>query len=361
MKTNYRKRLTKIVLLLSLALPAQAQLSVNASPAVRVVNLGQDNSFNVSWVVGTTRSGAPLRSNQAVLIDANSGSILQIYPRSLNSNDAGTISESVLIRQATLNRALQDNSSQLLYQRQWRADSGEQGQASVRISIVGSLAGELNIRDVELRFNSGESQLKSIGQNAPLQAQARISHQGKGGIIDYEWRILLPSAARGESRSIPIGQGRESLTLGSPYIIESPLLPSRQLGNYQLQFVLKQPRLHQAELRYRVISQQVPQVALLRPLAGARVASNALYKWSPLRGAQAYQFEMWRDNERLGGILIPADQTPQTPLSDLLREQLVAGCLCQWRVLAYADDGQVMAISPTRKLRLLATDSNQVN
>jgi hypothetical protein len=341
------------VLLATPAADAQRGLAASVSPAQTATSLTAAQTLRLSWQIDA-EAAVTARSTEGRLIDAGSGRLLDTVPTTLALTAPGTVGETLVLSRERLASAAASGAGSLLYQRQWQTLDGRTTSAQLRIALTGSLAGGFAIQDLRLRFADGAEDLRIVEQNSTLSAIAEIAFSGRGGVIEYEWRIADPGTTRTEPVFVRLARRRLEVRGPSPLRLSSPPLPTPRSGPYLLEFRIVEPLLAVDPPLLGYVVQPAAQAGpaelrLLAPADGASLVDGAAFRWATDPGAATYQLEIYADDadQRLTGVIIPAS-VATTALSDVARLRLAQGCRCRWRVLAYDAQGEVRGISALR-------------
>jgi hypothetical protein len=169
---------------------------------------------------------------------------------------------------------------------------------------------------------------------------------------------------------------------GDKQTLSSPNLPAETSGLFlvRLRITDPAPDFEQPVIRYFVSSgrpgERVPvqPVALVGPPDRALLASDTQFIWELIRGARAYQLQIYAKQRLPGDSLpdlggepaVPAPALPQGPpvtgllvpgaqsrasLGAATRGHLPPGQTFLWRVIAIGGDGSVVGESPVREIR----------
>ncbi|MGE5240614.1 MAG: hypothetical protein ACM3NI_03115, partial [Bacteroidota bacterium] len=181
----------------------------------------------------------------------------------------------------------------------------------------------------------------------------------------------------------PLISVRQYLVGSDKQTLRSPILPTNSSGLYlvRLRITDPVPGFDQPVLRYFVSSGKPGEVLPIMPIGlftpphQTLLAPDTVFAWEAIRGARAYQIELYAramtpadklpslgddigtaapalpGTPPVAGMLVVGTQT-QTALSATARSHLQPGRIYLWRVLAIGGDGSVVGESPVREIRL---------
>lgn len=368
------------------SLSAQAVVGVSTLPASTNVSLGSPASVTVTWTL-TPNDGLEARSASGSFLATPTGSTLGTVAQRLAKTVSAigvttTITEVVLVPADVIYRAHKLGLSSLVYLRYFEDDGVLPGaSAYVILNIVSPAAAGFSVSRLALAFDNG-APVRVLGMKESLQAVAEIGFSGSG-LVQGVWEIAGPSSTSGQPVYRTLNPVRQYLTGGSQQTLRSPNLPTDSSGFYLVRFRLTDPvpGFEQPVLRYFVSSGKpgevlpVVPIGLVLPAHQSLLAPDDVFAWEPIRGARAYQLEVYTAAPQAGdslpdlggeattkapalphtppvtGMLVPGSQT-KTTLSASARTHLPPGGRYLWRVLAIGGDGSVIGQSPAREIRL---------
>jgi hypothetical protein len=295
-----------------------------------------------------------------------------------------TLVESVLVPQDVAQRAFKLGVSTLLYRRTF-ADSngGATLVGSVTLNISSSATSGFGVTRMALSFDNG-APLRLLSRREPLSAQAEINFTGTG-LLQGEWEVAGPPSTSSEPFYRTLSQVRQYFAAGASQVLKSPALPTDSAGLYYVRFRISDPvpGFEAPVIRYfvgeRGSGKDLPAEALVvtDPPPFALLADGTAFRWEAIKGARAYQVELYAINRisagdlpdlgggnlapspldafsalthpPVAGMLVPGKQT-STTLSSAARQHLLPGYRYYWRVKAIGGDGSVIGMSPVREL-----------
>ncbi|MFT5084173.1 MAG: hypothetical protein ACI9Y1_002226 [Lentisphaeria bacterium] len=230
-------------------------------------------------------------------------------------------------------------------------------------------ASAVSISRVSLRFDTG-TLVETLAQHGALHAIATINFNG-AGMLDGVWEVAsLKTGTQTVFR--PLKNVRQYIGAGRQVALQSPSLPTNELGVYAMRLRLVQPRIEQEQvvLRYQVSSGSLTHTTHVQVLAVSEPSPNALlnssteFSWATAPGTKAYQIELFdhaltgrqqntipQDIIPKAGLQLAATQT-SSPLSISVLNNLEPGRTYYWRVVAIGADGVIMGASPLREIRM---------
>ena len=395
-----KRILTATVLAALSAQPAHATVSsVSANPAVQRAALDQSSSASIVWSVidstfvsGTQTVSATSAAGNFRDVCSTSGTVLGTISTTLTAskivtnpsatvNTAFVFSESILIPANVVYRAHKLGLSSFVYERTF-TPAGASPTACVTLNISSSAAGVFNVSRMALSFDNGTA-ARVIGRKESLRANAEVNFNGSG-LLQAVWEIAGPASTAGEPFYRPIQTVRQYLVGGEKQVLQSPILPTDSTGLYLVRLRVTDPAIpfDAPVIRYFVADERtgarVPalSLSLVTPPHQTLFAPDTTFVWEAIRGARAYQLELYAKPRAPGdtlpdlggdtatapppalpptppvtGLLVPGTQT-RTPLSATARAHLVSGQSYLWRVLAIGGDGSIVGESPIRELRM---------
>ncbi|HEY8553716.1 MAG TPA: hypothetical protein VIL43_04140 [Burkholderiales bacterium] len=224
-----------------------------------------------------------------------------------------------------------------------------------------------------------------LALNEPLGAFAEVTFTGTG-LLQAQWEIAGPASTAGTPVFRVLSQVRQYLASGDTVTFRSPPLPTNAAGLHfvRLRITDPAPGFQPPEVRYFVLESRAGRdlpgraLALGSPPPRALLVPDSVFSWEPIRGARAYQLEIYDTGEpgNLGlpdldnasgeprpgeiaqalsrpavtGVYVTGRET-RTALAPNVRAHLLPGRRYFWRVLAIGDEGAVIGVSPMRELR----------
>ncbi len=356
--------------------------TVNASPGSITYLLGSNGISSIAWQITTYGNG----SGNAYLDDGsfafapngNSlipvGGTLILPPIPLQASGTSTGIENLLIPQAVIDYAQQNNLTTIYYGRPYYFDNLPQsGEVFVRINLLNANPNAaLNINRLALRFSDNTS-VKIIQPNTTVMALADISYTGSG-LFDAMWEIAEPVSTIGQPVFVPIQPVRQFLVAGGRVFLQSPVLPTSKQGLHILRLTINQPTLSFAipVLQYSVNPQgdvsgvtTLPPLRINAPVENALLATDTRFEWQPVKGAHGYQLELFLPEQSglkpddaaiakrtpASGMMVPAKRNALT-LGELSRSKLRPNTTYYWRIIAIGNKGQILSTSALREIRI---------
>lgn len=400
MKTQLRRSirvyLTACTLVMSvlMAAPVYSQFSMCASPCVAAQNItpNVDASVALQWrgeveVVGdgvavTSKSGSFMvgdASKVTTLGVVNTPLRLTVAAQQRGSATSPfTISETINVPVSISRRAQSLGANQLYYVRDFTAN-GVTLRASYAIAIASfspnssesiregsqESVSALGLNHIELQFTSGQK-VEIVGANEALTARALINFD-RAGRFDAVWEVATPSTTVGTPVYRSLNTVQQYFASGGQTRLESPLLPTKNIGVYRVRLRFTTPASEQPlapiTLSYQVVEknkQAIPArtkttVSILSPAPNVVVENDTEFSWDELKGVLAYQIEVFTnanpDTLRpLTGVQLKPNTTSAT-LTATVFNKLQLGQTYYWRVVAFDRQGNVMASSELRPIR----------
>lgn len=383
------KRIIKsaaVILALFASYPASAVLSVSTVPSSQNVSLGQATTVTLIWSLSTTVSNT-FTSTQGLLRASPAGTILgtvsTTISRTIAAGGTAQVSETVLVPADVVLRAHRLGLTSIIYQRQF-GDPKSDIPGAITLNITSPLAAGFSITSESLAFDNG-APVRVMGLKQPLAAVAELACSGTG-MLQAIWEVAGPASTAGEPFYRPLGQVRQYLASGETVKLKSPTLPTDTAGLYLLRLRITDPvpGFETPVIRYFVgrgrPGKELPPepLGVVSPAPLAFLASDTAFVWEPVKGAKAYQLEVYATGRHtagdlpdlgageiaprpeeaaralqappVAGVLLPAARTSAV-LSAAARRHLEPGQAYLWRVLAIGPDGSVIGVSPPRELR----------
>lgn len=357
-----------IFTILMISFPLMAAISsVITTPTNRNVPIGRSVPISVVWTVGVAELPA------AVVVTSTSGefrpaigspvllgTVRTTLSRPVSSPSLVTFSETILVPESVIYQARKIGNSSLVYQRTF-TDGIVPDTGSIRLDITGSGGAEFNINRISLRFDD-DSTVRLIPQGVKSQVFADITFSGSG-LIKAVWEIADPSSTSGRPVYRTLRIVRQQLNDSRKVTLPSPELPTERMGIHLVRLRITDPEtlFSTPNIRYFVSNkkpdtQEPPTpLKLLAPNPGAKLTPETSFGWQAVAGARAYQVELYMrqnppaSNRLVTGMLVPAEQL-QTSLSKLAWQHIGPGEVYLWRVVAIAENGNVIGESQLREI-----------
>ena len=389
----HRKVVGTLILMVFLlfGVPGWAEVAtVTTTPTGKNVPLVKLVTVSFVWRVTTQSGGGLTISSPSGVFRTLSGVTLGTVSKTLSTPTTGgpttrTLSETISVPAHVIFGAQKSGFNRLVYARTFSDGSGPSGTGSINLNLTGPSGGELNITRIQLRFED-RSAVKMVARNEPAPVFADILFSGSG-FIQATWELADPSSTMGEPVFRPLKTVRRYLLAGRNITLESPKFPTQRTGLYLARLRITKPTLgfDIPVIRYFVkevtpddeeqshLAKRIP-IILTEPENRAKLKGNTQFTWKPVRGAKAYQLELylkaspqeelgkapsqWVDNillptthlseAPLAGAVVPAGQTVIS-LSRPTRDHLQKGQHYLWRVVVIGKDGKILGVSPVRE------------
>ena len=352
------------------------------------VSATANSQSQVSWRIGQRSStgGQATISSSMGSFHSPEGTLLGQTPTAIQSNRLTqlgvttlfVLNESLTVPLSIIRAAQQSGNSRIIYQRTFiDSQSASTRTASVSFQITsGAIASDLRINRIQMTFDNGKTR-GVFGNKTEFSASAYISYQGTG-LLEYSWEIAYPTSTNGNPIFFPLVSRKQYLLSGGQVTLQSPLLPSDQVGNYLVRLNIGNAnnRGNNANNRERIptmtytinsstannSNSQLAKLIQQSPLVDAFLMPSTEFKWQATQGAFAYQLELHtkpihninpiaiEQELPVTGVLIPASKT-RLKIGKVSRTYLIPGNNYFWRVIAINEAGQIIARSEFRKIR----------
>ncbi len=383
--------------------------SLAVSPTAVNYRLGSNAAINLTWTVTTTGNGGGGSTStsgtftSAPTTNAPIGTGNGLLSMTNPATGTNSVSETVYIPPTVLNTVQTQSLSTIYYYRSFNnIAEGDTGVEFVQINILPALTptpttniqSVLALERVALRFND-DSIVKLVRPKTVLSSVAEITYTGTG-LLDAIWEVATPASTLGGQSAerliyTPLRSVRQYLGVGGRIYLQSPPLPTETQGNYVLRLQIRQPAASQTRdarassytqpiLRYSVSQggetagpRKMMQVKLREPADNVLLTGDTRFRWQPVRGARAYQLELYLPPEKHGpaseldgdtydetsiakqqpasGVLVPGKKTSLS-IGALSRQHLHHGETYLWRIVAIGNNGRILTSSPVRKIRI---------
>ncbi len=287
----------------------------------------------------------------------------------INGTTTFSLSEPLVIPQSVIRQAQKKGFGRFNYVRQF-SDGQSTGTATASFTITGGgAAGELSVRRVEMEYDDGRISAV-LAPRSEIRARAVVSYNGTG-LLEYSWEVAGPPSTQGEPIFVPLVSRRQYLLAGDQVVLQTPLLPTGQSGDYRVRLRINNPApgFKLPVLRYAInrsgkarSETRIMPLQVARPAPNATLTADTLFAWQPVVAAKAYQLELYtrpvQDTDLPGdthqppvtGVLVPAEKT-QLTVGSLSRAHMLSGNTYFWRVVALSDQGRVIARSDFRRIQ----------
>jgi hypothetical protein len=384
-----------LALLATAPLPARAFISGSVTPPVQNVALSGTSTAQLLY---TMTAANALVANGAITVSSTQAefragcarAVLRTVSTSFTDTRRAnglaanfSFSETVRIPPDLITAARAAGSDQLAYSRTF-TDVGTQVPSvtsfCATFPITSAAAAGFAITRIALTFDNG-APVRIVGTKETLHAQAEIRFTGTG-LLQATWEVAGPTSTAGEPFFRPLATVRQYLAGGDRQTLSGPNLPVETSGLFlvRLRIADPAPDFEQPVIRYFVTSgkpgERVPgqPVGLVAPPDRALLAADTQFIWEPVRGARAYQLQIYAKQRLPGdtlpdlggepsaplpalpqgppvtGLLVPGAQS-RASLSAATRGHLPPGRSFLWRVIAIGGDGSVVGESPVREIR----------
>lgn len=351
-----------VLAMLLAAQPAQALVTgVQASPAQRNISFsGGASTLTVTWIITRTAAGGPvdLRAAPGRLRVGNV--VLSTTParsKRVSGNPTTiTFVETVSVPSNVMRLALQSNNGTFEYERDFADDPPALTFSTgvMNVFVTGGMGGPLSLAEVTLSFDNGAT-FTTVQKDGALRAQARIRSNGSGQLRGV-WEVS-DNGAESSAFFRPLRTVTVTLT-GQRYVTEfSPPLPTKSDGRVNARFRITDPPGSdiRPQITYFVTDTQVKKggaLALAAPADGAAFVDDATFQWAAVKGAAAYRLQVLdAGGNNVASMLVKGTGTR---LSGFVRAQLQGPAVYKWRVTASDADGNLVAVSETRSMRVKA-------
>lgn len=352
----------------------------NPCSASGTVTPGVVGTVSISWrgEANVERDDAVVASQQGRFITANNQALgtissplnQRLLPNAIGAPVSFTLNETLSVPVNVSQRAAALGLRQLTYARAFTFDGLTlTGNVTINLNQISPNSSTsipegyepdvtaVGINRFSLRFSSG-SQTEIIRQNQSLRAIATINFE-RAGMLDAIWEVATPASTSGQAIFKPLQNVRQYLAASRQVDVQSPVLPSDEPGIYRLRLRLLQPTLSQApvELRYQVnkgSGKSVVEIGNVSPPPGAVIDAQSEFSWQAQAGVKAWQLEIYERadaQQPLTGMLVQGEQN-HSPLSASVLGYLEPGRIFYWRVVAVDMEGEVIAASEMREIRM---------
>ena len=350
-----RIALTLIVTLI--AVPSFATIvSVVVTPNPIGINAQGTAYVTLNYTIVLSGPGVTVTSaTGTVLVDAvpvatPGGLITEVVPPS--GSTTVRMRERIRITRSVAAQIAQGTST--VFQRDF-SDGG--GPFPVTVSLVPSSGGAVSFRNVSLNFDD-ESRFRTVAQNGAITALMRLTTNGNG-LLEGNWEVSNPASP---NSFYPVGRVRQPLSGARALIIESPTLPTTQLGVYTVRFSPSGPPNPQLaasfpEIQYSVLpSNTQDTIDLLSPQADVNISAATVFSWQGLPNVASYRVEFLSlaagslsgQATRIAAVDVTASQNSVRLKPFTLARIHAARTNVYWRILALDGGGAVIATSSIR-------------
>jgi hypothetical protein len=394
---RFLRPITAALAMLALApVPARAFTSGSVTPPLQNVSVNSGSTVQLLYSITANNAlvaNGPITvsSTQGVFRNGCSGAtVLRTVNTTLSAtrNAVGVvatfaISETVQIPLDLIRAAKIAGFDQLAYVRAF-TDVGTQIPSvaffCATFPLTSSSAAGFAVTRIALTFDDN-SPVRVVRPRETMHARAEIRFNGTG-LLQATWELAGPTSTAGEPFYRPLATVRQYFAGGDKLTLASPDLPAEASGLYlvRLRIADPVPDFEQPVIRYFVSSGQPggrvpPQpVGLVGPPNRALLARDTQFAWEPIRGARAYQLELYGKPRPPGdnlpdlgrepdapppalpqgppraGLLVPGAQS-RASLGAATRGHLPPGQSFLWRIIAIGGDGSVLGESEVRELR----------
>ena len=364
---NYIWILLSVLSSLSIAIhsqPVRAEVisvTVNGGRPVALNPLGA-SIVTVRYTIRVDSPGS-VSSARGSLRDGVGGAIIRTVGGSVSRNASQpgivTVTEQIKVPQAIARRLAAGQP--LSYRREF-SQSGSSAVVDGDLVFQYSSRGELSLRELSVRFDD-ESRYRVVRKGEALRARARLKTAGAGSIRGA-WEINGPAGSN-SSAFRQLQQVNRQITVSGTTVLESPALPTKQPGIFNVRFIPRQggTSLFQdtfPTLRYFVADgDPEDEISLIRPLNGASLSVAQRFEWQPDPRATAYRLEFRGERSSagaagriVGGVDVrpQSDGLPFTKLKPFTVQRLQKQQAQYWRVIAYDSQGSIISSSAMRRI-----------
>ena len=356
-------RMLRIVLTLIatlIAMPSFATIiSVVVNPDPVGINTQGTSYITLNYTIVVTAPGVTVSSTSGtVLVDAipvavPGGPISQVVP--LSGSTTVRMRERIRITRDVAAQIAQGTST--VFQRQF--SDGSTAVFAINVGLIPSSSGALSFRNVALNFDD-LSRFRTISQNGAITALMRLTTNGKG-LLEGNWEVSNPASP---SSFYPVGRVRQPLSGARALVIESPTLPTTQLGIYTVRFVPSGPPNPQLvasfpEIQYSVLpSNTTGTIDLRSPPADVNIGAATVFSWQGVSNSAGYRVEFLSlaagslnsQATRVAAVDVTGSQTSVQLKPFTLARIHAARTDVYWRILALDDTGTIIATSSIRPI-----------
>ncbi len=353
--------------------------SVSNLSGTRNIPYSRPASVTLRWSMqryGAAGNPGPTVSSQSGLFtnaagDISLGTVYKVLSKSkpiVLRSTTFTFIETVRVPRDVLFRAFQQNIQEIYYRRSFTDCPGID--CSVDLSptlaasftLAGSNTSVFGISRLALRFEDGSAGT-AIPQRQKLRAEARIDVTGTGTLKGI-WEVAGPASTAGTPFYKSLQMVNRQVSSGQTIHLLSPPLPATQLGSHLVRFRLLEPGLSEEPpvLQYMVVQEQLPSLPTFKTTApgeGASINHTSQFQWQTVDNAGSYKLEvvarMPEDSSHMvtpvTGILIKGNIN-KGRLTRSLMENLTPGRTYWWHVLALDKDGNVIATTDWKRIKI---------
>lgn len=341
--------------------------SVANLSATQNIPYTQASSVTVRWTISRDGVNNNVSSAFGLIRDGGDTTTLATIPTTLSRaqappNNVFYFTESLRIPRSVLQSAYQQGFRQILYRRQFTdcpPIAGPCGSAQLDIffTVTGSSGGTFGISNYSLRFSDGGT-ATIVPQQQEVIAEARFGIAG-AGLLRGVWEIATPASSSGSVFFTPLTMVTRQV-IGGQLRLQSPKLPTRQVGNHLVRFRVIEPGLSTdtPALQYYVGPREAARLADVEttaPANNAGINSDTRFAWRPVDRAHTYKLEIASDGparsaDPVAGMLVKASRH-NVQLNASLLQKLQPGRTYRWHVLAFDQDGRIIAASNWRQLK----------
>ncbi len=352
------------------ALPAAAGVTgVATIPSSANTMMGPGTALTINWRIARTASAKPYtvispvgKFQPDVLANipwATTGSISRSFTVSQPSI---IFTETVLVPQAVMQKALASNGGNFIYLRSFSDDNfTTQMTGDVDLHVAGGgIGGPLTVTEERLNFDDG-STTATRAPGSRLTAQAILNVSGMG-LLRAVWEVN-DSGTDGDAFFRPVRDVTQSVAGQRNVILTSPALPTDDLGRRTVRLRITDPAsgFEPPTITYFVAGEpgeadihHMPVIEVTAPADGAVVHEGSAFSWKPVKGAAGYKLQIMAGGDT-GGIvakmMMKGDRT-SAALSPLTFSRLETPASYNWRVLAFDRSGTTIATSRVHPVKV---------
>ncbi len=356
------KRVTQFLMACLIGFAGMTQIAraadpVTVSPTSVNVNAAGSTTVTLRWRVGvlsSTPRSITVSSPSATL--STGGTLAGSLSRTIRHPGTGlifvTFNERLIVNRTTAARIPAGGASVSRFFSDVTGTS-----RAVTVALRTTSGGGLATRNIDLTFDD-DTRYRVVRLNTALSARLNLTTNGRG-ILDGAWEVSGPSAITG-SGFRPVARVRKFISGSRRTILESPDLPTNRPGIYRVRFVPNSgvPRGERETiptLTYSVQPKAAPHsgLGLVAPSAGTQMTSATEFRWRAIVGAHRYRLEFLRADTggvRAQRIAAQDTESPSARLKGFTFARLTGQPELYWRVIAYDQNGDVIALSSARRI-----------
>ena len=356
-------------------------LQVSSSNQPSNVTASSNSQSQISWrvnqrsVIGgkatISSSAGSFYSSDGTLLGRSNSPIQSDRMTQLRVTTLFVLNESLTIPLSIVRAAQKQESTYVIYKRAFiDSQDATTKTATVNFQITHKTsASEVTVNRIQMQFSDGRTS-GIFGSETELSASAFITYQGTG-LLEYSWEIARPPSTKGNPVFFPLVSRKQYLLAGGQITLQSPTLPSANVGNYLVRLKINSLTSRESipTIRYTInntilnnANNTIAKLVQNAPLLDTLLMPNTEFKWNVVHGATAYQLEIHskptnnsnslatEQDLPVTGVLIPASKT-RLKIGKVSRSYLIPGNNYFWRVIAINESGQIIARSGFRRIK----------